>query len=200
MRDDRAFWDAQYSRRHHAHGPNETLVEFATELAPGVALDLGCGEGHDARWLAARGWGVTGVDVSPAALARAQETPSTVHWLEADLDAWEPPRETFDLVTSHFVHVRPDARRDFFAKLVGAVRPGGRVLFVAHHHSDHGTTVGRPALPELFFTADELHAFLPAREWTLTFSGTRPRQTRDRAGALITLHDTVLQATRQPRP
>ncbi len=182
MSEGRAFWDAHHARGHHAHAPNETLVEVASKLTPGAALDVGCGEGHDARWLAAHGWKVTAVDVSSVALERARATPSTVQWKEEDFATWTPPREAFDLVTSHFVHVRPEARADFFSKLAGAVRPGGALLFVAHHASDHS----RPNLAELNFTADELHAHL--RDWELTYSGTRPRQG---------VHDTVLWATRR---
>ncbi len=196
---DAEFWNAQYRHRHHhhAHGPNVTLTELVGALTPGTALDVGCGEGRDARWLASRGWSVTGVDVSSVALEHAKAHASTVQWVEADVHTWTPPAETFDLVTSHFVHVAPDARRAFFAKLVHAVRRGGSVLFVSHHHSDHQTTVGRPQLPELFFSADELHAFLPSSEWTVRESGTRPRETRDPSGRVITINDALLFATRR---
>jgi 2-polyprenyl-3-methyl-5-hydroxy-6-metoxy-1,4-benzoquinol methylase len=179
---EREFWNAQYARRHHAHAPNETLIEVAQKLTPGSALEVGCGEGVDARWLAQHGWSVTGVDISSVAIERARALPSTVEWLEADLHTWKPPGE-FDLVTSHFVHVKPEARREFFSKLARAVRRGGSLLFVSHHHSDHS----RPAIAELNFTADELHEFLPRDEWQLTYSGERPR------GHIV---DTVLWATR----
>lgn len=177
---EREFWNAQYSRHRHAHGPNETLIEVARTLTPGSALDVGCGEGVDARWLAEHGWSVTGVDISSVALERARTSPH-VQWIEADLHTWNPPAE-FDLVTSHFVHVKPEARREFFTKLARAVRRGGSLLFVSHHHSDHS----RPALAELNFTADELHEFLPGEEWQLTYSGMR-------------LKNTVVWAARQPR-
>lgn len=66
------FWEPHY-RAHEGifNGTaNPVLVEVAEALAVGTALDLGCGEGGDAIWLARRGWRVTAADVSPTALAR----------------------------------------------------------------------------------------------------------------------------------
>lgn len=72
---DEAFWNARYSEKERIWSgrPNPQLVAEAAGLAPGTALDVGCGEGADALWLAARGWQVTGVDISTVALARAAE-------------------------------------------------------------------------------------------------------------------------------
>lgn len=71
---DAEFWDSKY-REHptpRRQEPNPVLAEVAVSLSPGVALDLGCGEGADALWLSAQGWRVTGVDVSGVALERAK--------------------------------------------------------------------------------------------------------------------------------
>ena len=53
--------------------PNDWLPELAAGWTPGSALDIGCGEGDDALWLAARGWEVTGVDLSPTAVGRLRD-------------------------------------------------------------------------------------------------------------------------------
>src|SRR5687768_8912240 len=68
-----AFWEEKYAGATGIWSgqPNGALVDEAADLAPGHALDLGCGEGGDALWLAERGWTVTGLDLSPTALARA---------------------------------------------------------------------------------------------------------------------------------
>src|ERR687885_1951411 len=69
-------WDARYRERDGAMWsgrPNGRLVAEVASLAPGRALDVGCGEGADAIWLAQRGWTVTAVDISDVALGRARE-------------------------------------------------------------------------------------------------------------------------------
>jgi 2-polyprenyl-3-methyl-5-hydroxy-6-metoxy-1,4-benzoquinol methylase len=72
----RAEWDARYRERGRAMWsgrPNGRLVSEVVDLAPGLALDVGCGEGADAIWLAERGWTVTAIDVSEVAIGRARE-------------------------------------------------------------------------------------------------------------------------------
>jgi len=68
-----------------AHG---RLVADVADLTPGRALDVGCGEGADAIWLARRGWTVTALDVSDVAVCRAQEAAelggATVEWVYGD--------------------------------------------------------------------------------------------------------------------
>ena len=64
------FWDEHYSSAEQlfSNNPNPVLVAEVADLSPGRALDLGCGEGADARWLAQRGWQVTAVDISQVAI------------------------------------------------------------------------------------------------------------------------------------
>ena len=100
----KAFWEDRY-RTHTAvcrRRPNPQLVAEAGDLAPGTALDAGCGEGTDAIWLASRGWQVTAVDIATTALRRAREHADTldaditsrIDWVPADLTSWTPPRNT----------------------------------------------------------------------------------------------------------
>jgi cyclopropane fatty-acyl-phospholipid synthase-like methyltransferase len=178
--------------------PNVLLVESVTGLAPGAALDVGCGEGTDALWLAKRGWTVTAVDISNVALERARVADAThqVTWLQADLLVWQPPADAYDLVSAHFLHIAPAERPAFFGRLAMAIRRGGTLLVVAHHPSDLETTVGRPPIPDLFFTAEEVMASLVRDQWEVVVSGTRPRSTFDREGRAITIHEMVLNARR----
>src|SRR5689334_23917491 len=95
--DSTAFWEDRYSGVEQAWSGrvNQVLADVAAGLSPGRALDLGCGEGADAIWLAQRGWQVTGVDISPTAIARAQRAaegaaiPSgRIRWHAHDLATW----------------------------------------------------------------------------------------------------------------
>ncbi|WP_338037967.1 class I SAM-dependent methyltransferase [Nocardiopsis halophila] len=74
---DAQSWDDRYSseERLFSGNPNGVLVAEVEGLAPGRALDLGCGEGADAVWLAERGWHVAAVDISQVALDRRRRPP-----------------------------------------------------------------------------------------------------------------------------
>lgn len=124
-----ADWEARYRAGEGGRtAPSSSLRDVVAALAPGRALDAGCGRGGDARWLAGRGWSVTAVDVSATALATGDD--DRVDWQEADLLTWEPGR-SFDLVTSHYVHV-PAPVEHLVARLAAWVAPGGTLLVVGH--------------------------------------------------------------------
>lgn len=199
-RSDAAFWDERYRGRTAAWDsePNPILAAEVADLAPGTALDVGCGEGSDAVWLANRGWSVTAVDISRVALdrGRAADAAGRVNWLQADVLGWQPPEDAFDLVTTHFLHIPTSERAEMFQRLARAVRKDGTLLVVAHHVSDLETTIGRPPDPDLYFTADEVAASLNVGRWEIRFGGTRPRRTTDHEGREVTIHDTVLVARR----
>jgi len=203
---DAAFWDERYgsSDALWSGHVNAVVRDEAAGLTPGRALDVGCGEGGDALWLAGQGWEVLGVDVSRVALgraaARARETglDARTTWEHRDLLAWTPPAEAFDLVSVAFVHLAAGDRRQVYAGLAGAVAPGGTFLVAAHHPSDLGV-VPRPPHPELFFTAEELASDLRsgAGSWEVVTAEARPRPGHHPEGHPVTLHDTVLRARRR---
>lgn len=197
---DQAFWDGMYRNRQAAWDgePNSLLAETVDGLAPGTALDVGCGEGADAIWLARRGWRVTAMDLSEVALdrARAADPEGRLTWLHADLLSWQPPTAAFDLVSGQFLHIPPAERPAFFGRLAQAVRPGGRLLFVAHHPSDLENQSGRPAIPDLYFTAEEVAALLVPGRWEPLVAGTQAREVTTHDGRAITIHDMVLEARR----
>ncbi len=204
---DKEFWESHY--RDHAAAcqarPNPHLAAEVGDLSPGTALDAGCGEGADAIWLASRDWQVTAVDLSPTALHRARERAEShggdvstrIDWVEADLAAWSPPEERFDLVTSHYVHVPAALRVAFVRRLVAAVAPGGSLLVVGHdtsglHEGAHGSA------PEAYITAEEVGALLDAAAWNVGVAETRSRTVTGHHGHEVTLRDTVLRARRHP--
>jgi SAM-dependent methyltransferase len=141
---DKDYWERHWDRRSGAgeDAPHLHLARETNGLAPGTALDAGCGTGAEAVWLAARGWHVTGADIAAGALARAAaraaRTPlsGAVQWIEADLTTWEPAHR-FDLVTTAYAHPATP-QPDFYRRLATWVAPGGTLLIVAHLHDAHG--------------------------------------------------------------
>ena len=204
----REFWDARYGSvaQVWSGNPNARLVEHVAELAPGTALDVGCGEGADAIWMASRGWRVTGVDVSTVALDRAAaraaeagpELAGRITWQQADVLTWDPAPLQFDLVSAHFVHLPSPARASLHRRLAAAVRPGGILLIVGHHPSDLETSVHRWNLPDFFFTADQVAATLEPDDWQIVVASAPERQVLDPDGRPVTIRDAVLMARRRP--
>ena len=135
-----ATWEQHYTAKPQVWSGrvNARLAEIAATLPPGRALDLGCGEGADAIWLAEQGWAVVAVDVSDTALARgraaAQErgVADRIEFCQYDLDSDFPPGQ-FDLVSAQFLHspVEKD-RPTILRRAVAAVAPGGTLLIVDH--------------------------------------------------------------------
>lgn len=204
---DEAFLDERYrsSSALWSGHPNPHLVTEAADLVSGAALDVGCGEGADAIWLAERGWRVTAVDLSKVALERGTahaldagaDVAQRIHWLHADLTEWIPSAATYDFVSAQFMHLPKDPREALFRRLATSVSPGGTLLIVGHHPSDLRTTVARPPAPGLFFTASDVAAMLDPHEWDTLVSEARARPTLDQDGRTVTIHDAVLRAQRR---
>ncbi len=203
---DAAFWDERYRSAGAlwSGNPNRYLVSEVSELRPGTALDAGCGEGADALWLAARGWRVTGTDVSAVALGRAarhaaEEGPAIagrIDWVRTDLIGWDPGVARYDLVSSQYLHLPPGAREALLRSLAGAVAPGGTLLVVGHHPSDLQTTMPRPPMPELFFTGEDIVPLLDPGDWTVITDAAPQRCAPDPDGRPVMIRDTVFRARR----
>ncbi|HEY4602755.1 MAG TPA: bifunctional NAD(P)/FAD-dependent oxidoreductase/class I SAM-dependent methyltransferase [Blastococcus sp.] len=184
--------------------PNAQLVAEASDLAPGRALDVGCGEGADAIWLAARGWRVTAVDFSTTALERGAasaealgaDVAARIEWCRADVRSWTPPAGSFDLVSAQFMHLPTDERRPLFQRLADAVAPGGTLLLVGHDVSDLVTGAHRVHAPDMFFTAEEVATSLDPGTWEVLVADARPRPAKSHEGEGITVRDAVVRARR----
>ena len=133
-----APWDELYAGMDQLWSgqPNAQLVSEAGGLRPGRALDVGCGEGADALWLAERGWDVTALDVSRVALDRAigqaEAVGAQVRWVHAGLVEAALPPESFDLVSAQYAALLRTESDEGELALLAAVAPGG-VLLVVHH-------------------------------------------------------------------
>lgn len=191
-------WDERYGDDLLWSGhPNEQLVVEASDLCPGTALDVGCGEGADAIWLAQRGWRVTGIDVSAKALSRAARAGEMagidVAWRPvglADFDAW-----TYDLVISFYPAL---ARADgsIVETLLDTVAPGGLLLVVHHAHVDRERALEHGFDPDDYIGHQDLVDALTGRAgWTIEVAEERARTAPEGPGS----HhhsDCVLRASR----
>ena len=210
----REFWDERYggSERVWSGRPNQRLVEQAADLTPGLACDIGCGEGADAIWLAEQGWDVTALDVSRVALDRTAQhaiergVDHRVKVGEYDVLSDRPPRaprrtKGFDLVSAHFMHVPREDFDDVYRRLAAAVAPGGRLLVVAHHPDDVDTGARRPHGPGLLFPPEQVLAALGVEvgssdDWEVEVvdSPVREQQTED---GIMQVRDTIVRLRRR---
>jgi SAM-dependent methyltransferase len=163
----REDWDARYAAVEHlwASKPNRFLVAEVSELQPGRALDLACGEGQNAIWLASLGWDVLGVDYSEVAVAKAQRRAEregvAARFVCADLVEYEPEREAFDLVIVLYLHIPSTHRASVHAKASAAVAPDGTFVLLGHDLANLTDGVGGPSDPDILYTADAIAAELP---------------------------------------
>jgi 2-polyprenyl-3-methyl-5-hydroxy-6-metoxy-1,4-benzoquinol methylase len=200
------FWENHYGQRDQvwSGNPNPQLIGEATALIPGKALDVGCGEGADAIWLAERGWQVTAIDISTVAIARGAARAAElgaviaqrIDWQQGDLAQWTPAEARYDLVSVQFFHLPKEQRDAIFRRLAAAVAPGGTLLIVGHHPTDL-QVIPRPLPPEIFFDASDVAALLDPLEWAIDVEVARARPATAPDGRVVTLHDAVLRAHRR---
>ncbi|MGD0082924.1 MAG: class I SAM-dependent methyltransferase [Acidimicrobiales bacterium] len=158
----REAWDERYAAEEliWKADPNRFLIEEVGALEPGRALDVACGEGRNAVWLASKGWRVTGVDFSRTGLAKAQRLAADrgveVTWVEADLVEWRPPVASFDLVIVMYLHLVAQLRRQVLANAAAALAPGGMVLVVGHDTANLQEGTGGPQDPAVLFMPEDI--------------------------------------------
>lgn len=193
-------WDERYSSSEQIWSgqPNGALVDEVAQLRPGRALDVGCGEGADAIWLASQGWDVTALDVSSVALQRAslaaEQRGVNVHWLHAGLLSAPFSPGAFDLVSAQYPALRRTPAHDAERALLAAVAPGGLLLVVHHADMDAEEAKAHGFDPADFVSPGDVAALL-GDGWQVAFDERRPRHVSGGAGARHT-HDVVLRAQR----
>ncbi|MCA1693654.1 MAG: class I SAM-dependent methyltransferase [Actinobacteria bacterium] len=176
---------------------NRTLMAEVESLKPGRVLDLGCGEGRNAVWLASRGWEVTGVDFADVGLRKARRLAEAqavvVEWVLADLRTYEPARSAYDLVVVLYLHLGPDHRRAVHAAAASALQPGGTIIVLGHDSSNLTDGHGGPQDPSLLFTPDDVVGDLPGLSVVKAERVVRPVPTEDGERMAI---DALVRAVR----
>ena len=165
----RDAWNERYAAADLVWGlePNRFVEEALRDVKPrGRALDLACGEGRNAIWLAERGWRATGVDFSSVAIERARKLATQrgvdVEFIEADVTSWGPDPGAYALVLVLYMHIVPAMRRQVWIRAVAALRPGGGLFLVGHARRNLAEGVGGPQDPELLWEPEEITAELEA--------------------------------------
>lgn len=198
-----ADWDARYRERDGAMWsgrPNGRLVAEVAALTPSQALDVGCGEGADAIWLAQRGWTVTAIDISEVAISRAQEASrragASVEWICGDVLRTSFSARSFDLVSMQYPALPKAAGEVAVRRLLDTVRPFGLLLAVYHdlydEHRKHMKTRGVD--PADYVAADDLVRLLDD-DFTVELHAVEPRI--DPPPGAPHVADVVLRARRR---
>lgn len=122
-------WDERYQAQRGIGPPAPLLIEIASRLKPGRALDLACGSGRNAAWLADHAWQVTAVDGSHAAIETLKAHSPGIDTRIADLEKheFEIEPDSWDLIVMSYY-----LQRDLFEPAKRGVVPGGVVVAIVH--------------------------------------------------------------------
>lgn len=184
---DGLLWTAQ---------PNRFLVSEVGEMAPGTALDVACGEGRNAIWLASKGWRVTAVDSSAVGVEKgsdlAQGAGLEIDWLVTDATTYQP-EPAFDLVAVFYLHMPHDQLGSALANASGGLADGGTLLVVGHHSDNIEKGVGGPQVPELLYRPSDITDMIGGLEIEKAEAVERPVERSGVTGIAI---DTLVRARR----
>jgi SAM-dependent methyltransferase len=140
--------------------PNRLLAAQVVDLPVGRALDVACGEGRNAIWLAQQGWDVTAVDFSEVALGKAAQLAASrgveVEWVLEDVLRYEPEPLTFDLVVVLYLQLPVAELAAALRGAANAVAPGGTLLVLGHDSTNLTEGYGGPKDASVLFTPDDV--------------------------------------------
>ncbi|TXI57967.1 class I SAM-dependent methyltransferase [Mycolicibacter arupensis] len=161
---DAQAWDARYGEGQLVWGmePNTFVAAELGTTPPGRALDVACGEGRNAIWLAQRGWQVVGIDFSPVGLQQAAQLANRagvadrIDFALIDVVTAPLPTGPFDAVIVAYLQLAEDPRRVALRKAAAAVAPGGTLLVVGHDITNLTEGIGGPQDPSVLFSPASL--------------------------------------------
>jgi SAM-dependent methyltransferase len=198
---DKSVWDRRYADREFVWTvqPNQLLVQEVEGLPAGRALDLACGEGRNAVWLAERGWRVTGVDFSEVGLEKARRLATARgvegEWIAADLHGYRPAPRAFDLVLVLYLQVSASERAPILRAAADAVADGGIFLLIAHDGSNLQYGYGGPQRAEVLYRARDVVGDIDASGLRIDRAERVERRVQTPDGVRVAL-DTLVRATR----
>jgi 2-polyprenyl-3-methyl-5-hydroxy-6-metoxy-1,4-benzoquinol methylase len=193
-------WNARYSASELVWGvePNRFVAAEAGDLPAGRALDLACGEGRNAIWLAQRGWRVIAADFADAAIEKGRKLAAgvgvEVDWRVDDVVTWVPPDRSFDLVLCSYLQLPPDERAVVFTNAAAAVAPGGTFLVVAHDTRNLTDGYGGPQEAPVLYRAADVVQFLDG--FTIVQAGEIVREVTRPDGTAAHAIDCLVRAQR----
>ncbi len=163
-------WDARFAGEDYLFGtePNQFLASCGALIGDaGRVLCVADGEGRNSVWLAQQGLDVEAFDASPVGVAKARrlaaERGVSVRYHVADVDGWDWPEETYDVVVAIYVQFSPPAqRRRVFDRIARALRPGGLFLLEGYRVEQLAYGTGGPKIPDQLYTEPQLRAELGA--------------------------------------
>ena len=195
---DASAWNQRYATTEliWTADANQFVAAETEHLRPGRALDLAAGEGRNAIWLAQRGWKVTAVDFSDVALdkgrrlAASLDAPDAITWVCADVVAWTPPPESYDLVVIAYLHLPDQDLRTVVSHAVSGLAAAGALLVVGHDEANLQGGTGGPQDPAILYTPQKIAAVIAAAGRTVTKADTVERRTANGVA-----FDTLVTAT-----
>ncbi len=196
-----AEWDARYNDQHQLWSgqPNDTLVVETANLKPGRVLDVGCGEGADALWLAKNGWDVTALEVSGVALERAaahfKDAGVEARFVHAELERANLAPGSFDLVSAQYPALLRTAGQVAERALLAAVAPGG-VLLLVHHAGMETHGPRESGFDPADYVWPAMLSPLFDDDWVVELDEQRPRKVPGGGGGAHHTEDIVLRARR----
>ncbi|MFD1721310.1 class I SAM-dependent methyltransferase [Amnibacterium endophyticum] len=178
MAGSRDFWEGRYRAAAETGAslwgaePNGWIAEQAADLAPGHAVDLGAGEGRNARWLVRRGWTVEAVDFSAAAVEgmRADGLDAVV----ADVTTWTGDRPA-DLAVLCYLQLQAEALAQAIGAAARGLRPGGVLLGIWHDREDVARGEAGAMDPRIRTTPEETAEAARTAGLEVELSGRRDR-------------------------
>jgi SAM-dependent methyltransferase len=156
----RDLWNERYANKElvWSAGPNKLFAEEVKDLPAAKSIDIACGEGRNALWLAEQGWDSTGIDFSDEGIDKGRQIAAKrgldVHWIAEDASTYALPKNEFDLVAVLYLHTEHDEMQAWLQNALNAVKPSGTFIYIGHDPSNIEHGVGGPQNPDFLPSAE----------------------------------------------